>query len=213
MFSCLGSSNDERDSEVWSALWVAWFSEPLESGTHGILSVYFWKHFSWRWKLHLKCDKHCIIFWTTWELNAWYSFALFLEACFLTMKAVSKCDKHCELHDSVNHLKVARVIFHSSSCSCSCCVSLQSPPLYVSRLFVCFCFLSWFALVIFIFVICGFPHFSVICSSCVFFHVCLFVFFAWCFVIFIYRQFHVSWFFMFFYVHIFSAIVLVPLYL
>ena len=28
-----------------------------------------------------------------------------------TMKAAVECDKHCELHDSVNHLKVERILF------------------------------------------------------------------------------------------------------
>ena len=37
------------------------------------------------------------------------SFGLFLKACFLVMKAASMCDKHCELHDSVNHLQVERI--------------------------------------------------------------------------------------------------------
>ena len=27
------------------------------------------------------------------------------------MKAAAKCEKHCELHDSVNHLKVERILF------------------------------------------------------------------------------------------------------
>ena len=55
------------------------------------------------------------------------------------MKAASKCDKHCELRDSVNHLQVERVIFHSSSCTCSCCVTLHFPPFcfFVFVLVIC----------------------------------------------------------------------------
>ena len=64
------------------------------------------------------------------------------------MMAALKCDKHCKLHDSVNNLQVGRVIFHSSSCSCSCCVTLHFPP---------FCFFSCF---FFVFVFC----FFVICA-------------------------------------------------
>ena len=29
----------------------------------------------------------------------------------MTMRAAAKCDKHCELHESVNHLKVERISF------------------------------------------------------------------------------------------------------
>ena len=40
---------------------------------------------------------------------------VFLNASFLVwartkMKATAKCDQHCELHDSVNHLKVERML-------------------------------------------------------------------------------------------------------
>ena len=41
---CLGSNNDDVCSEVWEALWIAGFGEPIESWTHIALSGYSWKH-------------------------------------------------------------------------------------------------------------------------------------------------------------------------
>ena len=45
----------------------------------------------------------------------WIGVGVFLKACFLvwariTMKMTLKSDQHCELYDSVNHLKVERIL-------------------------------------------------------------------------------------------------------
>ena len=32
------------------------------------------------------------------------------DGAFGVLKATAKCDQHCELHDSVNHLKVERML-------------------------------------------------------------------------------------------------------
>ena len=77
-----------------------------------------------------------------WVLSVWIGVGVFLKACFLvwariTMKATAKCDKQ---RDSVNHLKVERANFHSSSCSCSCCVSLHTPQFFVFFFFAFCCF-------------------------------------------------------------------------
>ena len=47
-------------------------------------------------------------------LSVWICVGVFSQACFLvwprtTMKA-AKCDQHCELRDSVSHLKVERML-------------------------------------------------------------------------------------------------------
>ena len=53
-----------------------------------------------------------------WCLVVGLGVGVFLKACFLVwariaMKATAKCDQRCELHDSVNHLKVKRRLFCS----------------------------------------------------------------------------------------------------
>ena len=47
--------------------------------------------------------------------SVWIGVGVFLKACFLvwdrmTMKTTLKSDQHCELYDSVNHLKVERIL-------------------------------------------------------------------------------------------------------
>ena len=48
-------------------------------------------------------------------LSVWIGVGVFLKACSLvwariTMKAAAKCEKHCELHESVNPLQVERTL-------------------------------------------------------------------------------------------------------
>ena len=50
---CVGSKNDEGDSEVWWALWVGGFIQPFESWTHIALSGYSWKHVFSVFSLHV----------------------------------------------------------------------------------------------------------------------------------------------------------------
>ena len=50
------------------------------------------------------------------RFSVWINVVVFLKACLLSwagimMKATVKCDQHCELYDSVNHLKVERMLF------------------------------------------------------------------------------------------------------
>ena len=47
--------------------------------------------------------------------SVWIGVGVFLRACFLvwariTMKTTLKSDQYCELYDSVNHLKVERIL-------------------------------------------------------------------------------------------------------
>ena len=118
MFSCLGSNNDENDTD----------------------------HF-------------------TVERMLLRLFCFFLE-CSLVMMVAAKCDKHCELHDSMDHQKfeimlLFPVLFEImfSECHCLCfgvcvdgfnmdvlvrvhgCVSLHFPSFYFS----CFCFCDFFS--------------------------------------------------------------------
>ena len=73
MFSGLGSNNDEGDSEVWSALWVVWFSEPLASWT---------RHFSFILFLFILCI-------SSFSSILFFVFFLF---CFVFVSSWFACD-------------------------------------------------------------------------------------------------------------------------
>ena len=53
--------------------------------------------------------------------SVWNGVEVFLKACFLvwdrmTMKTTLKSDQHCELYDSVNHMKVERILLFRFLC-------------------------------------------------------------------------------------------------
>ena len=84
------------------------------------------------------------------------------------MKATVKCDQHCELHDSVNHLKVERILLFLvileimfSECHCLC-VGVR--VLMASR------WMSWFVFMLLPFYFSFFCFFVICVSDLSFFH-------------------------------------------
>ena len=68
------------------------------------------------WLLSVGCGVGWLRGWGAFgAFSVWIGVAVFLKACFLvwariTMKTSLKSDQHSELYDSVNHLKVERIL-------------------------------------------------------------------------------------------------------
>ena len=80
-----------------------------------------------------------------------------------TMKAAAKCDKHRELHDSVNHLKVERTLFFRVYSSNHVCVCVLCCVCVVLCCVVCVVFVLCCVVVVLVVVLCC----VVLCCGCV----------------------------------------------